>query len=72
MTYVKYHFKMVQVIIVTICNQSAKIHAFVYQVLSDILMDGVSGFTTIITAKQCMQNHKLLSPNAVKELVLDS
>ena len=35
-------------------------------------MDGVSGFMTIIIAKQCMQNHKLLSPNAMKELVLDS
>ena len=65
-------FQTVQVIIVTICNQLAKILASVFPVLSDTLTDGVSGSTTIITAKQCMQNHKLLSLNAMKELVLDS
>ena len=67
---VEFIFQTVQVIIVTICNQLAKILASVFPVLSDTLMDGVSGSTTIITAKQCMQNHKLLSLNAVKELVL--
>merc|ERR1719197_749117 len=59
----------VQVIIVTICNQLAKILASVFPVLSDTLTDGVSGSTTIITAKQCMQNHKLLSLNAVKKIM---
>ena len=63
---------MVLDITVNICNQLVKILASVFQVSTDIQMDVASGSMTIITAKRFIKNHKLLSLNAMKELVLDS
>ena len=63
---------MVLDITVNICNQLVKILASVFQVSTDIQMDVASGSMTIITAKRFIMNHKLLSLNAMKELVLDS
>ena len=63
---------MVLDITVNTCCQSVKILASAFQVSKDIQMDVASGSMIIITVKRSMKNHKLLSLNAMKELVLDS
>ena len=54
----------------TICNRLVKTLASVFLATSDIQMDVASGSMIIITVKRSMQKHKLLSLNAMKELVL--
>ena len=53
-----------------ICTQLVNILASVFQVSTDIQMDVASGSMIIITAKRFIKKHKLLSLNAMKELVL--
>ena len=59
-------------ITVTIWNQLVLTLASVSLDISDIQMGVASGSMIIITAERFMKNHKLLSLNAMKELVLDS
>ena len=59
-------------ITVTIWNQLVLTLASVSLDISDIQMGVASGSMIIITAERSMKNHKLLSLNAMKELVLNS